>query len=268
MIMMVDTTKLVYIDFISKIKSEQFTNYIIIKFPFRGINLTNKKGIIFDRKYELVQDNRDIYPLSFDQIIDKNCYIRFTNVENDTELNGVKTFKYKEIYFCRYQICDYDGNLKPIKQSIECKNSSPKTPRSIKEKSQTPNKLKNGGVLSDVKQIQKKLVSPIKIVNNSVKKVTRLKSHDIAAILSDNDDLDENDENTEDEVSPSKRKKITDDMKLISTLNHSACRNLMDSLNDASIGGDDLNTTQYAVVKTPKKTETDIVLTLRKTRKR
>lgn len=198
--------------------------------------------------------------------------MRYTDVDNDTELNGAKTYKYKEMYFCRYQICDETTmDLKPIltptKSSLKTPSRS-KINKSVQQehnnsskiqknltKSQSSSTPKNNVVLVDVKQIQKNVVSPIKIVNNSVKKVTKLNAADISSILI----IDDEDENIENDVSPSKRSKFNDETKLISTSNHSARRNLMDSLNDAS-NGDDLNTTCYSIVKTPKKKDTVLIL--------
>lgn len=180
-------------------------------------------------------------------------------------MDGAKSFKY-ELLLCRYAIYDDNGDLRPVitpdkigrtlsrLKSIDDDENTPKTRR--KSKANIVVEFNRNDILVDIEQ-RKNIVSPDKCsAKKSIKNVNKLNAKDIISLLSD----DENDDHSIDESSPAKRSKTNDSS---TELNHSACRNLMDSLNDAS-AGEDLDTTRYAVVATPKKKNSAIVLTLRK----
>lgn len=210
-------------------------------------------------------DRRNVFKFKFEDILDKDAYVNYVTSNNGNALDGAKSFRYKQLFFCRYAIDNNNGDLRPIMTPDKTVrtpsrlkiNGSDENIQKTQSKSKSNSEVKRNDVLVDVEQ-RKNIVSPTKCAKNNGQKGNKLNGNDIISLLSD----DEKDDYA-DEVSPAKRTKTNDNS--LAVLNHSACRNLMDSLNLNDVSAaEDLDTTHYAIVETPKKKDCAIVLTLRK----
>lgn len=197
-------------------------------------------------------DRRNVFKFKFEDILDKDAYVNYVTANNGNALDGAKSFRYKQLFFCRYAIDNNNGDLRPIMTPDKTVrtpsrlkiNGSDENIQKTQSKSKSNSEVKRNDVLVDVEQ-RKNIVSPTKCAKNNGQKGNKLNG------------------NYADEVSPAKRTKTNDNS--LAVLNHSACRNLMDSLNLNDVSAaEDLDTTHYAIVETPKKKDCAIVLTLRK----